>query len=131
MPKPPKHVVLSRKQIGQRLRALRQARDMTQVQLAAILGTQQTAISQVELGHRGLTVQQVVKLAHALQVPRERVLIVAGRGDRIVPPEHPNALWRHWGEPNIFWFSGSHLAPFARPRIVRAIVHHLEDLEIL
>jgi pimeloyl-ACP methyl ester carboxylesterase len=70
-------------------------------------------------------------LAHALQVPRERVLIVAGRGDRIVPPEHPNALWRHWGEPNIFWFSGSHLAPSARPRIVRAIVHHLEDLEIL
>jgi hypothetical protein len=70
-------------------------------------------------------------LAHALQVPRERVLIVAGRGDRVVPPEHPNALWRHWGEPNIHWFSGSHLAPFARRRIVRAIVHHLEDLEIL
>jgi hypothetical protein len=59
------------------------------------------------------------------------VLIIAGRGDRIVPPEHPNALWRHWGEPNIFWFSGSHLAPFTRRRTVRAIVHHLEDLEIV
>ena len=35
-------------------------------------------------------------LAHSLRVPKERILIVAGRGDRIVPPEHPTALWEHW-----------------------------------
>lgn len=74
MPTPPKNVVLSRKEIGDRLRAHRQARNLTQVQLARILGTQQTAISQVELGNRGLTVQQVVKLAKALHVSTDAIL---------------------------------------------------------
>ncbi len=70
-------------------------------------------------------------LAHTLRLPKERVLIIAGRGDRIVPPEHPHALWRHWGEPDIFWFSGSHLAPFRRQRIVEAVVRHLTSLDVL
>ncbi len=70
-------------------------------------------------------------LAHPLRTPRERVLIVAGTGDRIVPPDHPHTLWQHWDEPSIHWFSGSHLAPFGRRRIVRAISRHLESLGIL
>lgn len=70
-------------------------------------------------------------LSFALRVPKERVLIIAGRGDRIVPPEHPHALWRHWGEPRIHWFSGSHLAPFGRERIVAAAADHLARLGIL
>jgi hypothetical protein len=70
-------------------------------------------------------------LRSPLRVPRQRVLIIAGRGDRIVPPEHPHALWRHWGEPAIHWFSGSHLAPFGRQRIVAAGVAHLQRLGIL
>lgn len=74
MPKPPKHQVVSMKDIGERLRSLRQARDMTQTQLAKVLGTQQTAVSQVELGNRGLTVHQVVKLATALQVSTDAIL---------------------------------------------------------
>lgn len=70
-------------------------------------------------------------LAHPLRMPRERVFIVAGRGDRIVPPEHPYALWLHWGEPAIHWYSGSHVAPFGRREIVRAVLRHLRALHIL
>ena len=70
-------------------------------------------------------------LAHPLAIPRERVLIVAGRGDRIVPPEHPATLHLHWDEPPIHWFSGSHLAPFGRGRVVRRILAHLESIGIL
>ena len=70
-------------------------------------------------------------LAHPLRISPERVMIVAGRGDRIVPPEHPAALWSHWGEPRIHWFSGSHLTPFGRGTIARAILDHLESIEIL
>lgn len=70
-------------------------------------------------------------LSYPLRTPRERVLIIAGRGDRIVPPEHPYALWRHWDEPAMHWFSGSHLAPFGRAGIVAAGVAHLERLGIL
>jgi len=67
-------------------------------------------------------------LSHPLRVPRDRVLIVAGRGDRIVPPEHPQALWRHWGEPRIHWFSGGHVTPFGRGGIARAVERHLARL---
>jgi pimeloyl-ACP methyl ester carboxylesterase len=70
-------------------------------------------------------------LAHPLRVPRERTFIVAGCGDRIVPPEHPAALFDHWGEPAIHWFSGSHLAPFGRGRIVRKIAGHLRSIGVL
>lgn len=67
-------------------------------------------------------------LAHGLKPSRDRVLIVAGRGDCIVPPEHPQTLWRHWGEPAIHWFSGGHLAPFGRRSVADAIREHLGRL---
>ena len=58
-------------------------------------------------------------------------LLVVGLGDRIVPPEHASALWRHWGEPAIHWFHGSHLARFGRAGIIDAVVRHLEGIGIL
>lgn len=65
-------------------------------------------------------------LTYPLRVRRERILILAGRGDQIVPPDHPHTLWRHWGEPAILWFSGSHLAPFRRGRLCASIIEHIE-----
>lgn len=70
-------------------------------------------------------------LTFPLQIPKERALIVAGRGDRVVPAEHPQALWLHWDKPAILWFSGSHVAPFGRSRIIARIVEHLESIGIL
>jgi dienelactone hydrolase len=65
-------------------------------------------------------------LTYACSVEKNRLLGLAGRGDQIVPPEHPHALWQHWGEPEIYWFSGSHLAPFRRGLLVSKILEHLE-----
>ncbi len=65
-------------------------------------------------------------LSYPRRIDKQRILILAGRGDQIVPPEHPHALWRHWEEPEIHWFSGSHLAPFRRGRLVRAVLRHIE-----
>ncbi len=79
MPRPSKISVISYKDIGQRVRSIRLANDLTQVQLAKILGTSQTALSELERGNRGLTVQQVVKLAKALGVTPNEVL---GEGKR-------------------------------------------------
>ncbi len=64
-------------------------------------------------------------LTYSSVVERDRLLIVAGRGDQIVPPEHPHTLWLHWGEPDVHWFSGSHLAPFARRAIAERIASHI------
>ena len=41
--------------------------------------------------------------------PRERRFIYAGLADRIVKPDQPRALWRHWDQPEIHWFSGGHV----------------------
>jgi transcriptional regulator with XRE-family HTH domain len=82
LPTPPKDVVLSKKKLGERLRALREHRGLSQGQLAAIVGAHPQSVSQVERGVRGLTVQQVVKLARALKVPTDEIL---GEGQHAKP----------------------------------------------
>lgn len=74
MPRPPKHTVFSKKEVGERIRALRQARGTTQVDLAEALGITQSNLSAIERGARGLTVHQVVKLARALRVTTDAIL---------------------------------------------------------
>lgn len=66
VPRPPKTEFLSKKEIGRRLRELRKTRGLSQVELAAALGTYQTTVSAIERGARGMTLQQAVKLAGVL-----------------------------------------------------------------
>lgn len=68
MPRPPKEIVVSKKDIGERVRALRLARDLSQGQLARVLKIPPTNVSAIERGVRGLSIQQLVKLAKALEV---------------------------------------------------------------
>jgi hypothetical protein len=70
-------------------------------------------------------------LTYPLAIGRERALVVGGRGDLVVPPEHAHALWRHWGEPAIWWFSGSHSAPFRRGEIMARAAAHVGGLGLL
>lgn len=67
-------------------------------------------------------------LTHKLRLERDRVLIVAGRGDRIVPVEHPNWLWSHWDRPRIHWLAGGHIAPFGRRQVVGVLREFLVEL---
>jgi hypothetical protein len=62
------------------------------------------------------------------RVAREGRFIYAGIADRVVRPDQPRALWRHWEEPEIHWFSGGHVlgvwnaavGPFLERALVRA-----------
>jgi transcriptional regulator with XRE-family HTH domain len=87
LPRPPKEVVLSKEEIGRRLRAVRKARELTQAQLAELLGARSTNVSDIERGERGVTVQQVVKLAKALHVSADEILglgkSAAGRNGKV------------------------------------------------
>jgi hypothetical protein len=51
----------------------------------------------------------VSPLALSPRVPRERRFLYAGLADRVVKPDQPRALWRHWDRPEIHWFSGGHV----------------------
>jgi len=70
-------------------------------------------------------------LVRAPVVPHDRRLIIAALGDRICPPTHANALWRHWGQPRIHWYPGGHLAQFRRGVALREVRTLLRDTGIL
>ncbi len=63
--------------------------------------------------------RSVTEIRHVLAVacpltyppvlPRERLMIVGGAGDRMAPPKHSRLLWEHWDQPSMHWFPGSHL----------------------
>ncbi len=74
MPTRSKISVISYRDIGARIRTLRQQRDLTQTELAKMLGTRQTAVSELERGNRGLTVQQLVKIARVLKASPNEIL---------------------------------------------------------
>ena len=48
-------------------------------------------------------------LSYPPVLPPERLMIVAGVGDRLAPPKHSRLLWDHWGRCRIHWFPGSHI----------------------
>jgi pimeloyl-ACP methyl ester carboxylesterase len=70
-------------------------------------------------------------LARRPLVPRDRRLLIAALGDRICPPAHADALWRHWDEPRIHWYPGGHLAQFRRGTALREVRALLRDAGIL
>lgn len=54
------------------------------------------------------------------KLPQERLHIFAGAADRIVPPDQPLRLARHWDRP-IHWFEGAHLTFRGERAVVRCI----------
>jgi pimeloyl-ACP methyl ester carboxylesterase len=47
------------------------------------------------------------------RVPSDRLYVIAGKGDRITPPDHAEALAKHWGT-DVLWFDGGHLAQLGK-----------------
>jgi pimeloyl-ACP methyl ester carboxylesterase len=70
-------------------------------------------------------------LARAPLVAHDRRLIIAALADRICPPAHAGALWRHWGQPRIHWYPGGHLAQFRRGVALREVRTLLRDAGLL
>jgi hypothetical protein len=63
----------------------------------------------------------VSPLAMPTRVPRDRLFVYAGLGDRVVLPSQAHALWEHWGKPEILWYHGNHVG-FLLSREVRQFV---------
>lgn len=64
-------------------------------------------------------------LTRRARLPTERLLIIAGEGDRITPPDQARALWEHWQRPDLHWFPGGHLAQVGRGDAFRRVRQHL------
>ena len=60
-------------------------------------------------------------LSYPPVLPAERLMIVAGLGDRLAPPEQSIRLWEHWRRPQLHWFPGSHVLHFGRRAYLAAM----------
>ncbi len=61
------------------------------------------------------------------RLPRTNLAVIAGRGDRITPPDQAETLARHWGV-DVSWFDGGHLAQVGRGDALRATRRQLCNL---
>jgi hypothetical protein len=65
--------------------------------------------------HRGYDLERIARvlsvvspLVHEPKVDHSGRLIFGAVADRLVTPDHVRDLWRHWDEPEIVWYQGSH-----------------------
>ncbi|MCL4755049.1 MAG: alpha/beta hydrolase family protein [Myxococcales bacterium] len=68
-------------------------------------------------------------LSYPPRIPRERLMIIGGVGDRLAPPTHSRLLWDHWGRCRIHWFPGSHLVHLDRGDYFRQMRRFLREIE--
>ena len=64
-----------------------------------------------------------------VRLPRERLAVIAGKGDRITPPDQAETLARHWNVEPI-WFDGGHLAQLGRGDALRVVRRQLGALAL-
>jgi transcriptional regulator with XRE-family HTH domain len=74
VPSPAKKVLLSKEKIGERIRTLRERKGWSQGKLAEVLGAHPQNVSQMERGVRGVSLQQIVRLARVLGVSTDEIL---------------------------------------------------------
>ncbi len=65
------------------------------------------------------------------QLPRERLMIVAGVGDRVAPPKHSRILWEHWDRCRLHWFPGSHILHLDKGEYLVEMARFMRDLDFL
>ena len=61
-------------------------------------------------------------------VPKDHRLIITGLGDRLVPPDHAEALWKHWDHCALHWFPGNHVLHVSQPEYLRRTNRFLRPL---
>lgn len=69
----------------------------------------------------------VSPLAMEPLIPHEARYIYGGLVDRWVRPGNVRALWKHWDEPAICWYEGSHLSFPFEPNVTRFVGKALAD----
>ena len=60
-------------------------------------------------------------------LPKERLMIIAGRGDRLVMPAHIEQLWEHWDRPELHWYTGNHVVHIGRAAYLRHMRSFIES----
>jgi len=67
-------------------------------------------------------------LTYPARIRGERALILAARGDHLVPQDQPERLWEHWGQPALHWVSGGHDTLFQRSLVGTHVARFFDRL---
>lgn len=62
-------------------------------------------------------------------IPKERLMVIAGAGDRLAPPKHARLLWDHWDRCRIHWFPGNHLIHLDKGKYLKEMARFLKEIE--
>lgn len=68
-------------------------------------------------------------LTYKPRLPKERLMIIAGAGDRLAPPKHARLLWDHWDRPKIHWFPGNHLLHLDKGKYLKEMSGFMQEIE--
>ena len=61
-------------------------------------------------------------------IPKERLMIIGGAGDRFAPPKHARLLWDHWDRPDIHWFPGNHILHLDQGKYLKDVARFLQRI---
>lgn len=67
-------------------------------------------------------------LTFAPVVPKDRLMLIAGAGDRFAPPKHTHLLWEHWQHCKLHWFPGNHLIHLDQGRYLYAMRDFMQHI---
>jgi pimeloyl-ACP methyl ester carboxylesterase len=62
------------------------------------------------------------------RLPKDRLMIIGGLGDRMAPPEQIRLLWEHWDRPRLHWYPGNHLLHVNRAAYLREMRKFMRDV---
>ena len=62
-------------------------------------------------------------------LPKERLMIVGGAGDRLAPPKHARLLWDHWDRCRIHWFPGNHVIHLDKGKYLKEILSFMRGID--
>ncbi|RME53140.1 MAG: alpha/beta hydrolase [Deltaproteobacteria bacterium] len=67
-------------------------------------------------------------LTYPPRLPRERLMIIGGAGDRLAPPKHARILWDHWDRCRIHWFPGNHVLHLDQGKYLKEMRRFMEGI---
>ena len=84
----------------------------------------------------GLSVQELrhvtalhCPLTYAPKIPKDRLMIISGAGDRLAPPKHSRLLWDHWDRCALHWFPGNHIVHLDKGKYLKDMVRFMQNTD--
>ena len=67
-------------------------------------------------------------MSYPLKIAPEKVLMIAGAGDRFTPPRYVRALHEHWPGSRLHWFPGNHLIHLQQKDYLYEMMGHMDAM---